>query len=62
MRPRYLSTPVTPALAEEDRRAIVNGIAIGVGVAVVTELARFGLEQAKGWLERRRARETGGAS
>lgn len=62
MRPRYLSTPVTPALDDADRRAIVNGIAIGAGVAVITELARFGLEQAKGWLERRRARDEGGAS
>lgn len=53
MTPRYFSTPVTP-FSPEDRRAIVNGIAIGAGVAVITEIARFGLAQAQAWIDRRR--------
>lgn len=62
MRPRQLSTPVSASLSEEDRRAIVNGIAIGAGVAVLTEVAKFALQEPRDWLARRRERREGGAT
>ena len=54
MRPRYLSTPLA-SMDPNDKRTIVNGIAIGAGVAIATELVRFGLEQARVWLDAKRA-------
>lgn len=61
MRPRHLPTPVSASLSDEDRRAIVNGIAIGAGVAVLTEVAKFALQEARDWLARRRESREGDA-